>query len=373
MNNAKSFFQILCLLVLGVTIVAGCSKKPDKETPAPEPQQVAEPTETQEVAVKETEEVDIWTQDFAAAKKQASEQGKDLLIDFTGSDWCGWCIKLDNEVFSKQAFIDEAPKHFVLVKLDYPRDQTLITEEVRQQNEKLKEQYPIQGFPTIFLTDASGTPYAQTGYQSGGPESYNEHLAKLQAQNVELNEILNKIKNDTVTGVEKAKLLDQVIDIVPPALAEKFFDIDVEEYVNQIIELDANNEAGLKTKYQMSRRMNEVQNAKRTGDWNKAVELTDAIITELKPTGEELQKLYFGKSESLFRQENNDAAKKTLETAIAIDPDSETAAEMKDILARVFPEQEVEAIAEAAETEVAEEITEEAAKPKTEETTEEAK
>ena len=56
-----------------------------------------------------------WKEDFAAAKKQAAREKKDLLLDFTGSDWCGWCIKLDREVFSQERFLEEATKHFVLV------------------------------------------------------------------------------------------------------------------------------------------------------------------------------------------------------------------------------------------------------------------
>ena len=70
-------------------------------------------------------------QDFAKAKEAAKAAKKDLLIDFTGSDWCGWCIKLDEEVFSKDEFKKEAPTHFVLVKLDYPRNKDLVTDEIR--------------------------------------------------------------------------------------------------------------------------------------------------------------------------------------------------------------------------------------------------
>ena len=379
MVNTKGCFQILCLLALCLILATGCSEKPKPDTAPTEPEEkevievvepvvTPEPAEPEVVAVEEAKEADIWTQDFEAGKKQAAEQDKDLLVDFTGSDWCGWCIKLDKEVFSQQAFIDEAPKHFVLVKLDYPRDKTLITEKVKAQNAELKAQYPIRGYPTILLMDAKGVPYAQTGYQQGGPESYNEHLAELQAQNVKLNEILNKIKSNAVAGVEKAKLLDQVIDILPPALAEKYYSVNLEEYATQIIELDANNEAGLKIKYQMSRRMDEVQNAMRAGDWNKAIELTDAIITDFKPTGEELQNIYFGKSQCQFRMDNKEAAKKTLVTAIAIAPDSQTAANMKSTLARIFPEpveeaaEVVEAVKTVAAETVAETGTEEAAK-----------
>ena len=107
-------------------------------------------------AVAQDQEQDLWIQDFAAAKARAKAEKKDLLVDFTGSDWCGWCIKLDNEVFGEEAFQAEAPKHFVLVKLDYPRDKSILTEEIIAQNAALQATYAIQGFPTILLMTADG-------------------------------------------------------------------------------------------------------------------------------------------------------------------------------------------------------------------------
>ena len=63
-----------------------------------------------------------WTHDFEAAKKQAADENKDLLIDFIGSDWCGWCIKLNEEVFSHDEFKTGVKDKYVLVELDYPKD-----------------------------------------------------------------------------------------------------------------------------------------------------------------------------------------------------------------------------------------------------------
>ncbi len=111
-----------------------------------------------------------WISDFAAAKKEAADSKKDLLIDFTGSDWCSWCIKLNKEVFDHEPFKAGVKNKFVLVELDYPRDKSKLTEEVIKQNEELGNKYQIAGYPTILLCDASGKPYAATGYQDGGPE-----------------------------------------------------------------------------------------------------------------------------------------------------------------------------------------------------------
>ena len=68
-----------------------------------------------------------WTDDFDAAKKQAAAEGKMLLVDFSGSDWCVWCKKLDREVFAKPEFLDGVKKDFVLVMIDSPKDQSLLS------------------------------------------------------------------------------------------------------------------------------------------------------------------------------------------------------------------------------------------------------
>ncbi len=112
-----------------------------------------------------------WVTDFAAAKKQAAEEKKDLLLDFTGSDWCGWCIRLRNEVFDQSAFKEGTRGSFVLVELDYPQQKELPAA-LKEQNDALAKTFQVEGYPTIFLCDAQGRPYAKTGYLEGGPEKY---------------------------------------------------------------------------------------------------------------------------------------------------------------------------------------------------------
>src|SRR5712671_809845 len=72
-----------------------------------------------------------WDDDYAKALAQAKAEKKLLLMDFTGSDWCGWCIKLDKEVFSKPEFKEYAKKSLVLVEVDFPR--------AKEQSETLKK------------------------------------------------------------------------------------------------------------------------------------------------------------------------------------------------------------------------------------------
>ena len=121
---------------------------------------------------------DGWLTDFEAAKKLATEKNLPILADFSGSDWCGWCIKLDKEVFSQDEFKAYAEGNVVLFLADFP-SQKPQSEEVKKQNEALKNKYGISGFPTVLLLDAEGNVLERTGYQPGGAEKYVEHIKGL--------------------------------------------------------------------------------------------------------------------------------------------------------------------------------------------------
>jgi thioredoxin-related protein len=117
--------------------------------------------------------------DFEAAKKKAAAEGKDLLLDFTGSDWCPGCIQLEKEVLGQKLFIYEAQKHFVFVMVDFPKKKKL-SPSLEQQNERLAQRFGVEVFPTVLLADATGKPYAEAVYQGGGPLPFLQQLAQLQ-------------------------------------------------------------------------------------------------------------------------------------------------------------------------------------------------
>lgn len=119
-----------------------------------------------------------WLDDLEKAKAQAKAENKKILLDFTGSDWCGWCKKLDKEVFSQQAWKDYAAKHLVLVEVDFPRGFQL-PEATKKQNDELAKKFKIQGYPTIVITSASGTKKGELGYVEGGPEAFIKELKKV--------------------------------------------------------------------------------------------------------------------------------------------------------------------------------------------------
>jgi protein disulfide-isomerase len=121
----------------------------------------------------------FWMHDFEAAKAKAAKEGKPILINFTGTDWCGWCIKLEKEVFTQKAFQDYAKEHLVLVEIDFPKKKEQ-SAELKEQNKKLDKEYGVEGYPTIYLLDAAGKKLTDDiGYREGGPEAYVEHLKSL--------------------------------------------------------------------------------------------------------------------------------------------------------------------------------------------------
>lgn len=120
-----------------------------------------------------------WLEDYDLALKTASKEDKVILINFTGSDWCGWCKRLVAEVFSKPEFITYANKNLVLLMLDFPSNFKELPANVQKERQELQEQYKVRGYPTILLTNAKGEVIGQTGYQAGGAQKYIEHLIEL--------------------------------------------------------------------------------------------------------------------------------------------------------------------------------------------------
>lgn len=120
----------------------------------------------------------VWETNVTKAMEVSNETKKPMLLFFTGSDWCGWCIRLQKEVLKTPEFAAWAKDNVVLVELDYPR-RAPQTPEIKKQNEELQQAFGIQGFPTIIL--ANGTTkegkvnfegIGSTGYVAGGPTAW---------------------------------------------------------------------------------------------------------------------------------------------------------------------------------------------------------
>jgi protein disulfide-isomerase len=120
-----------------------------------------------------------WFSDVNKAIQKSIETGKPMFLFFTGSDWCGWCIRLQKEVFQTPYFTQWAKANVVLVELDYPRKKQL-PDDLRHQNQTMQQVFQVQGYPTVHLVtpqikddgSVNFNPLGQTGYAAGGPESW---------------------------------------------------------------------------------------------------------------------------------------------------------------------------------------------------------
>jgi thioredoxin-related protein len=119
-----------------------------------------------------------WETDINKAISVSNKSKKPMLLFFTGSDWCGWCIRLQKEVLKTPEFATWAKKNVVLVELDYPRSKPQ-TDAIKNQNNGLQQTFGIQGFPTIYFATAkvkggkpSYTGLGSTGYVAGGPKAW---------------------------------------------------------------------------------------------------------------------------------------------------------------------------------------------------------
>jgi thioredoxin-related protein len=123
----------------------------------------------------------LWHSDLMKAHEASTKSKKPIFAFFTGSDWCGWCHKLQREVFAKPEFVEWANKNVILLELDFPRFKQL-SPELAQQNQSLQQQFRVEGYPTVWMfTTTKGeknsfniTPLGSLGYPSGAEKGKEE-------------------------------------------------------------------------------------------------------------------------------------------------------------------------------------------------------
>ena len=264
-----------------------------------------------------------WTSDFAAAKKEAAESKKDLLVDFTGSDWCGWCIKLNDEVFKQEPFKAGVKDTFVLVEIDFPKDKSKLSEETHAQNKELGGKYAIQGYPTILLTDAEGRPYAATGYQKGGPEKYVEHLNELRGNKAKRDEAFAAASK--AEGLEKAKALVSALDAM--GLEDEVVANFYGDVAKQIKEADPKDETGFGKEAAAKQRLADFQKGLQElagkQDMDGALALVDKTLKEGGFGADETQQLMMTRAVIFAQQSKFEEALKAVDEAIAFAPESQ--------------------------------------------------
>lgn len=118
-----------------------------------------------------------WVNSYDQAVRAAREQNRLVLVNFTGSDWCGWCVRLKKEVFDTAEFDQFANSRLVLLEVDFPQNKPQSAAQ-RQANQSLQQQFGVKGYPTLFLVSPEGKVVQQLGYMPGGPKAFLGELAK---------------------------------------------------------------------------------------------------------------------------------------------------------------------------------------------------
>ncbi|MDD7984205.1 thioredoxin family protein [Lentisphaera marina] len=272
---------------------------------------------------------DGWETNFEAAKQKASKENKALLVDFTGTDWCGWCIRLKEEVFDHKEFSDFANQHFILVEIDYPQKKVQ-SDEIKAQNEKLKNTYQIQGYPTILVMDAEGRPFAKTGYQAGGPATYNKHLTQLLGQGQKIKQAFAEAKK--TSGIAQAKKLAIALESIPQELNSHY-----KAEMEMIFAADPEDTTGFKKAYELKSSLKalagQVVQIARQGDISKAEKMVDDFISKHQLSGENKQKALLAKLKCYDPRKEGvlQIADKLMDEVIAIDANSQSASMAKNI------------------------------------------
>jgi len=131
-----------------------------------------------------------WHTDIKKAIEISNKEQKPMFLFFTGSDWCGWCIRLQNEVFRTPEFTKWAKEKVVLVELDYPRKMPQ-RDEIKSQNAMMQQVFQVQGYPTVWMVKPNIVDGKQnfeqlgkTGYVAGGPVTWIDGANKILANYV---------------------------------------------------------------------------------------------------------------------------------------------------------------------------------------------
>jgi thioredoxin-related protein len=278
-----------------------------------------------------------WTTDVNRARRQAASQKKDVLINVTGSDWCGFCIRLHDKVFAQDLFIKEAPKHFVMVEMDFPRGEekkAAQSEELKKQNTQWKKKLKSRGYPTVFLVDSKGVPYAKkVGYSRENPKEYLEILKRLKAIRVE--------RDKNLKLAFKAKDSSKALEFLDKSLSCMETEMIINHYpdlVKKIIKQDSDNRLGLQRKYQNLPKIIDLKNkisvAQRKKDLAEIDLLVEKLLKLAGSKGSDAQNALFQQGYAL-RKSQPKSAKKAFENALAADPKGKLVTKIKSYLRRL--------------------------------------
>jgi hypothetical protein len=278
----------------------------------------------------------VWMNDLEAGGKRAAEEQKDLLLNFTGSEWCPGHALLQERVFSKEVFVQGVEKHFILVELDHPEDQAGLAPELREAKERLLTQYAVLEFPTLLLADESGRPYAQTTLSSFEPkevEDYLEHLVQLKERRKVRDAALEAAEQ--LQGLDKAMALQSAIAEFPDETVDAFY----ADVVREIEAADPEDRTGFREARAYRRAVATYEQTAGElfgeGKFAEAIKAADSFIEEHDPTGLDRQHILMAKLMATVEIGTEDEALGLLAEIKAIAPESEIGLETDRLKGRI--------------------------------------
>jgi len=153
-----------------------------------------------------------WMTNYEEAINQSRSSSKPLILFFTGSDWCSWCTKLEQEALNTSDFISATKDRFIFLKVDFPM-YTSLPSQISAQNKELQKKYDVRGFPTLVLLDAQQQKIGTIGYQPGGGTAYAASLFKMVNDYMSYRQKLQSLNQHSLSGAELKTLYSKALEI----------------------------------------------------------------------------------------------------------------------------------------------------------------
>lgn len=236
-----------------------------------------------------------------------------------------WLLHRHSRLLTLGGFETASKNKFVFVKLDFPRTHEMPLRQVRQ-NERLAQKYRVEGFPTVILFDSKGRPYARTGYQSGGVTDYVVHLDQLDGKLRKRDELF--ALSERSEGKAGAVLLDRAL----MSLQEDGVLQDYDSEIDKVIELDPNNESGLKEKYETGRKFFRIVSLIQEQRFREAQSVISDFSLKAEAPKSTQQRLLYLKSVVLHGLGEESSEIQVLNEAIALDPNSPLSLHLRGII-----------------------------------------
>jgi hypothetical protein len=277
-----------------------------------------------------------WLYDFEEAQGRAEQESKNILLFFVGSDWDEVSIALSNDIFPSKSFLSKIASEYILVQLDFPQDENLITEEQFYRNYDVANRFSLEGIPSAVLATKEG--YIIDKYNGiaddeiSDAEKAAEFIKQIQKSKKKSTTIISTVKKmDKTEGPKKAKLVDTILNQLNPDYTYLHT-----ELIAQIPEHDPDNTTKLHEKYLLQLTYPKAMEALYTGDYENAIQMLVEVAENKKISKKDSQEAYY--TAAYLNEQMNLGKEQTLiylQLAHDVDPESEIAQNVEQIISMI--------------------------------------